>query len=145
MIYLVDWKEIVGDFMETFLAIAGRKGNSYSGFSREDASKYSMKLSMMSRCGYATWTSGKIEKRPRGWNPEPYFVNGEIRYKYDDRGHEEVTIIPLSRFLDIKRSLEQDDVEESYYNTAGLIHKTMRDISKPKARKDIDDTFVRED
>lgn len=53
-----------------------------------------------------------------------------------------IEYISMQKWIDWYKGYDVTD--EKIYNVQSLINRTTRDISKPKARADIDDVFVEE-
>jgi hypothetical protein len=170
MIYLADWKEIVGEaFMSTFIRIEQRlrfakdedpwkRGDNAKDpkITNEEKEEWKKKRRLMRFCGYETnpedgkWDS----KRKRGWIGSPRFPSeGVLVFGYFGI-QREMTVVSLGKFLDMKRAFEAAEQEEAqardeeeYYSTKPLVDQTIQKMEEKKPKQGNlldDDCFVPE-
>ncbi len=147
MIKIVHWKEIVGqEFLDKFVKISrdlyfaakkGRYEEELKKIADADLELFRKKHSFMRHCGY------EIKDRfyhERGWFGFPIVEGKEIKFRYSADREQAVEYISLPAFLNLKRNLEQDSVENEYYQKA----EPEELIEKVKPRADIDGDFPSE-
>ena len=142
MIKIVHWEEIVGhEFLEKFIKISkqlfyankkGRYEEELKKISDEDLVTFRKKRSFMRHCGYEIKGKNYYD---RGWFGFPVVEGENIKFRYSaDDPSQGVEFIPLSAFLNIKHNLEQDYVENEYYQNV----KPSTEVESVKHRLDVE-------
>jgi hypothetical protein len=157
-VYMVRWQDVVGkDNLDKFTAM--QKGVNYAeqkniseeealskalkgGMSEDDIQMWRNKRQMLRHSGYEL--DGKITII-HGWYRARLNNKGQLEWYMDTTLRNPtpyIEYISMQKWLDWYRGYDVTD--EKVYNVQSLINRTTRDISKPKARADIDDVFVKE-
>lgn len=157
-IYMVRWQDVVGkDNLDKFVAIqkgvllSAQKGIDEAdalskavkgGMSEDDIQMWRNKRQMLRHSGYEL--DGKITII-HGWYRAKLNSNGQLVWYMDTTTRNPkpfIEYISMQAWLDWYKGYDVTD--EKVYNVQSVINRTTREISKPKARADIDDVFVKE-
>lgn len=157
MIKIVLYQDILADFYENFCRIfkqlwyATNLDNTIDKIEKKELdnwNKYTEKRWQLRFCGFRVGKSGDKELLWRAGYIPTVNQHGEVIFNIPMRQGEPEKIehISLTKFLDMKKLYEIEDVENQYYGTQKVVDKVVKEIEKEHKRKDLypDEDFISE-
>jgi len=157
MIKIVSVTEILGDFYNDFCRIfrtlwyTPNLDNTIDKIEKKELdnwNKYKEKGWQLIFCGFRVGKSGDKELLWRAGHV-PTVDKGEVIFRIPMRQGEPEKIehVSLTKFLDMKKLYEIEDVENRYYGTQKVIDKVSKELEREHKRKDLypDEDFINEE